>query len=289
VHYLSETDFDVVLMDVRMPGMDGLEATRRIRAIPGLRGHVPIVALTAQAFTEQIAACRTAGMDSHLSKPFDPETLLAAVTQAFTKGQTTPTLTPMPTAPPPSTPASSVSPSPVPPSPVPPSSVPPPSVPPSSVPRSSVSAASVSPPSSVPQPSAPWSPDPASSLIGFDLPIVDRTAFDRTASFLPPETVTTYLRTIVELGDGLLTRLRMPDAITLSGSELADTVHGLAGSSGMLGFERLSSIGRRFERAVQTASAETPVIGAGLIAALEATLQAIHEIEPAAATTEAHT
>jgi signal transduction histidine kinase/DNA-binding response OmpR family regulator len=73
------TDFDVVLMDVRMPEMDGLEATRRIRALEGRRGHVPIVALTAQAFTEQVAECRKAGMDSHLSKPFDPESLLAAV------------------------------------------------------------------------------------------------------------------------------------------------------------------------------------------------------------------
>jgi PAS domain S-box-containing protein len=78
----ATTDFDVVLMDVRMPGMDGLEATRRIRAQDGVRGQVPIVALTAQAFTEQVAACRAAGMDSHLTKPFDPDTLLAAVVQA---------------------------------------------------------------------------------------------------------------------------------------------------------------------------------------------------------------
>ena len=84
----ADADFDVVLMDVRMPGIDGLEATRRIRALQGARGQVPIVALTAQAFTEQVAACRAAGMDSHLSKPFDPETLLAAVTQAVRSGRT---------------------------------------------------------------------------------------------------------------------------------------------------------------------------------------------------------
>jgi signal transduction histidine kinase/CheY-like chemotaxis protein/HPt (histidine-containing phosphotransfer) domain-containing protein len=75
-------DFDVVLMDVRMPEMDGLEATRRIRALPGPRGRVPILALTAQAFTEQIAECRAAGMNGHLVKPFDAEALIAAVLRA---------------------------------------------------------------------------------------------------------------------------------------------------------------------------------------------------------------
>jgi len=51
-----------------MPEMDGLEATRRIRAPEGARGRVPIVALTAQAFTDQVAECRKAGMDGHLAK-----------------------------------------------------------------------------------------------------------------------------------------------------------------------------------------------------------------------------
>jgi len=76
------TDFDCILMDVRMPDMDGLEATRRIRAFPGKRGRVPIVALTAQAFTDQIAECRKVGMDRHLAKPFDPESLLGVVASA---------------------------------------------------------------------------------------------------------------------------------------------------------------------------------------------------------------
>jgi CheY-like chemotaxis protein/HPt (histidine-containing phosphotransfer) domain-containing protein len=78
----ATTDFDIILMDVRMPGMDGLEATRRIRALDGARGRVPIVALTAQAFTEQIAECRKAGMDIHLAKPFDLDVLLEIVAHA---------------------------------------------------------------------------------------------------------------------------------------------------------------------------------------------------------------
>jgi CheY-like chemotaxis protein len=72
-------DFDVILMDVRMPGMNGLEATRRIRALPGPRGIVPVVAATAQTFGEQIELCRQAGMNTHLSKPFTQLALLAAV------------------------------------------------------------------------------------------------------------------------------------------------------------------------------------------------------------------
>ena len=70
-------DYDAVLMDLQMPGMDGLEATRRIRALPGSRGRVPIFALTASALPEQIAQCRDAGMDGHLAKPIERAALLA--------------------------------------------------------------------------------------------------------------------------------------------------------------------------------------------------------------------
>jgi PAS domain S-box-containing protein len=75
----ATVDFDVVLMDVRMPGMNGLEATRLIRALPGPRGEVRVIAVTAQAFAQQIAACRQAGMDGHVSKPFKQAELLAAL------------------------------------------------------------------------------------------------------------------------------------------------------------------------------------------------------------------
>jgi PAS domain S-box-containing protein len=81
VQEAGANDFLAVLMDVRMPGMDGLEATRRIRTLGGTRGTVPVVALTAQVFTEQIAACRAAGMDTHVGKPFTLENLLGAVTR----------------------------------------------------------------------------------------------------------------------------------------------------------------------------------------------------------------
>ena len=76
-------DPDVVCMDVQMPRLDGIGATRWIRALPGPRGRVPIVALTAQAFAEQLEECRGAGMDGHLVKPFTMEGLLAAIAKGM--------------------------------------------------------------------------------------------------------------------------------------------------------------------------------------------------------------
>jgi signal transduction histidine kinase/CheY-like chemotaxis protein/HPt (histidine-containing phosphotransfer) domain-containing protein len=76
---VERDDYDVVLMDVQMPVMDGLEATRRIRALPGQKRRVPVLAVTASALPEQVEACRAAGMDGHLAKPIDRESLLGAV------------------------------------------------------------------------------------------------------------------------------------------------------------------------------------------------------------------
>ena len=73
--------FDAVLMDVQMPVMDGLEAARRIRQLPGEARHVPIIALTASAMTDQVEACRAAGMDAHLAKPINRAEMLAAVAE----------------------------------------------------------------------------------------------------------------------------------------------------------------------------------------------------------------
>jgi signal transduction histidine kinase/CheY-like chemotaxis protein/HPt (histidine-containing phosphotransfer) domain-containing protein len=78
----STKDYDVIVMDIRMPEMDGLEATRHIRALPAPRGQVPIVAMTAQAFAEQVVECHLAGMNGHVTKPFAPEVLCDAVRNA---------------------------------------------------------------------------------------------------------------------------------------------------------------------------------------------------------------
>jgi len=70
--------YDLILMDIHMPEMDGLEATAKIRALPGY-AHVPIIALTAEAFTEERERCLRAGMNDHLSKPVRPNDLFATL------------------------------------------------------------------------------------------------------------------------------------------------------------------------------------------------------------------
>jgi len=78
--------FDVVLMDVQMPVLDGLEATRALRALPR-GGRVPIIAMTANAFGEDRDACLAAGMNDHLAKPVAAERLYAQLLRWLPVGQ----------------------------------------------------------------------------------------------------------------------------------------------------------------------------------------------------------
>ena len=67
---------DLVLMDVQMPGIDGFEATRRIKADPDIR-HIPVIALSAHEREEKGQAIRESGCDAYLTKPIDVRALLA--------------------------------------------------------------------------------------------------------------------------------------------------------------------------------------------------------------------
>lgn len=75
--------FDLVLMDVRMPVMDGVAATRAIRALDGPASEIAVLAVTAEAMPEDVARCLSAGMDAHLAKPITQARLYAAIDQAM--------------------------------------------------------------------------------------------------------------------------------------------------------------------------------------------------------------
>ena len=86
----ARAGFDLILMDIQMPTMDGIEATQHIRALPGPAGAAPIVAMTANALAHQKASYLAAGMDGALAKPLSPLTLATAIADALaTRAPTT--------------------------------------------------------------------------------------------------------------------------------------------------------------------------------------------------------
>jgi CheY-like chemotaxis protein/anti-sigma regulatory factor (Ser/Thr protein kinase) len=78
---INQTPYDLILMDVKMPVMDGYEATRSIRKMAGEKGTIPILGLTANAIPEQLAKCWEAGMNDAITKPINSEELLEKIYQ----------------------------------------------------------------------------------------------------------------------------------------------------------------------------------------------------------------
>jgi CheY-like chemotaxis protein len=84
VNAFKSDDFDVVLMDLAMPVMDGLTAIREIRKFEQEQGRhrVPVLAVTANAMSEHVQASRAAGADHHIAKPIIPDLLIGAIIQS---------------------------------------------------------------------------------------------------------------------------------------------------------------------------------------------------------------
>ncbi len=87
---VAETDFDAVLMDIQMPGMDGLETTRRIRAARPDRTGMPIIAMTAHALPEERDKCLAAGMVDVVTKPLDLKTFFSTLARWLQEGDAPP-------------------------------------------------------------------------------------------------------------------------------------------------------------------------------------------------------
>ncbi|MGB0839434.1 MAG: two-component regulator propeller domain-containing protein [Chitinophagales bacterium] len=75
IEKMAKKDYDLLLMDIQMPKMDGYQATKTIREMEGSKSQIPIIALSAAAFNEMVEEAKDCGMNDHVSKPFNPEEL----------------------------------------------------------------------------------------------------------------------------------------------------------------------------------------------------------------------
>jgi len=113
---------------------------------------------------------------------------------------------------------------------------------------------------------------PAPSPTGSDLPVLDLAAFERTAGFLDPDAIRSYMQTLATRSEALLREVHDQASVAAGTGGLLESAHALAGSASLLAFQRLAFTARSYERAVETGSPEIPARTAQLIAAIEASL-----------------
>lgn len=89
VDAVASKHYDIVLMDVNMPELDGLSAARMIRTLPGPASRIPIIALTANVLAEQRESYLAAGMDDYVAKPIQPAALFMAIERWAGQGRET--------------------------------------------------------------------------------------------------------------------------------------------------------------------------------------------------------
>jgi CheY-like chemotaxis protein len=210
VERAAEGGFDLVLMDMQMPFVDGIEATRRIRQLPPPAGRVPIVGLTANVMERDRRLCLAAGMQDCLGKPIEWPRVFAAMARHAGEGGGSPPAKPT--------------------GPAPAEGSPPPAVEAREVPPSAGDGAREVPPSAG---------DAAAALI-------DRAMLERLAATLPGGAFAGFVRRGIENAERTCDRLA---TLPAGSEELVRAAHSLKGTSGSFGLKRISAIAGEIEAA----------------------------------------
>ncbi|HVC63251.1 MAG TPA: ATP-binding protein [Acetobacteraceae bacterium] len=230
LHLVAAEAFDVVLMDLRMPLLGGIEATRCIRALPGQHGQTPVIAVTADVQEDNGAALRAAGFQAWLIKPIDQTSLLAAVAAAVA-GHAPDTVPPV------------AAPTDEPPRPIP--RVPIPDMP-------------------TPRMATPRMPTSVARMPG--MPVPD--AMVRFPDDIDPKAAEHHLEIFAAQVGELLHLLdetpAQPSPGTSSRSAQVELAHRIAGDGGQLGFMTLSAAARRYEAAWYQDATQLPRLAAAL-------------------------
>jgi len=205
----SRFSYDLILMDMRMPEMDGLQATRAIRALGGRPATVPIVAFTANAFADDVQACRDAGMNDFVVKPVRKKVLIQTVSRMLDSGAPAAAVMPEVEAPPimPAEPASAEPP---------------------------------------PVTSAAFSAADTGTGSADGLPVFDRGAYETLADEIGGETTRQMFDVFIEETENRLNVLRQRSCAEDRGLIVREA-HSLKGAAATFGFCQLSDLARTLE------------------------------------------